>query len=187
MKYLYPYECEKKNLSSPSELQAAIDGNRREGRRSSYGQFDSGMQGQMGGMNQMQRSPLPGGMQQMSPLSLVTHGQTAAHHRIMGGMPNQMSSLVPHEIEQRMMEYLKLFQQPKEPRRSQSPEVSPKDALSALEASRLAIWSMYKNNTSPPTSINTSPPGNEPQRYVFYRNFLKDKNLKFSIFLTVKH
>lgn len=47
MKYLYPYECEKKNLSSPSELQAAIDGNRREGRRSSYGQFDSQMQGQL--------------------------------------------------------------------------------------------------------------------------------------------
>lgn len=41
MKYLYPYECDKKNLSSPSELQAAIDGNRREGRRSSYGHFES--------------------------------------------------------------------------------------------------------------------------------------------------
>lgn len=47
MKYLYPYECEKKNLSTPAELQAAIDGNRREGRRSSYGQFDTQMQGQL--------------------------------------------------------------------------------------------------------------------------------------------
>lgn len=37
MKYLYPYECEKLKLSTPQELQAAIDGNRREGRRSSYG------------------------------------------------------------------------------------------------------------------------------------------------------
>ncbi|XP_077457953.1 AT-rich interactive domain-containing protein 3A [Stigmatopora argus] len=36
MKYLYPYECEKRGLSSPSELQAAIDSNRREGRRQSY-------------------------------------------------------------------------------------------------------------------------------------------------------
>ncbi|XP_064817384.1 AT-rich interactive domain-containing protein 3B-like, partial [Oncorhynchus masou masou] len=35
MKYLYPYESEKKGLSSPGELQAAIDGNRREGRRHS--------------------------------------------------------------------------------------------------------------------------------------------------------
>ena len=39
MKYLYPYECEKEKFSSPSELQAAIDGNRREGRRSSYGAY----------------------------------------------------------------------------------------------------------------------------------------------------
>ncbi|XP_071965441.1 protein dead ringer homolog [Antedon mediterranea] len=34
MKYLYPYECETKGLSTPSELQVAIDNNRREGRRS---------------------------------------------------------------------------------------------------------------------------------------------------------
>lgn len=36
MKYLYPYECDTLGLSTPSELQAAIDGNRREARRSSY-------------------------------------------------------------------------------------------------------------------------------------------------------
>ncbi|TSK38397.1 AT-rich interactive domain-containing protein 3A [Bagarius yarrelli] len=36
MKYLYPYECARKGLSSPNELQAAIDSNRREGRRPSY-------------------------------------------------------------------------------------------------------------------------------------------------------
>ncbi|XP_033115313.1 protein dead ringer homolog [Anneissia japonica] len=33
MKYLYPYECETKGLSTPEELQSAIDNNRREGRR----------------------------------------------------------------------------------------------------------------------------------------------------------
>ena len=32
MKYLYPYECATKNLSTPDELQTAIEGNRREGR-----------------------------------------------------------------------------------------------------------------------------------------------------------
>ncbi|KAM6363614.1 AT-rich interactive domain-containing protein 3C [Pluvialis apricaria] len=37
MKYLYPYECEKRGLSSPRELQAAIDSNRREGRRQTFG------------------------------------------------------------------------------------------------------------------------------------------------------
>ncbi|XP_070593025.1 AT-rich interactive domain-containing protein 3C [Erythrolamprus reginae] len=37
MKYLYPYECDKRGLSSPGELQAAIDSNRREGRRQMFG------------------------------------------------------------------------------------------------------------------------------------------------------
>ena len=37
MKYIYPFECEKYGFSTPSELQAAIDGNRREGRRPGYG------------------------------------------------------------------------------------------------------------------------------------------------------
>ncbi|XP_067936550.1 AT-rich interactive domain-containing protein 3C-like [Watersipora subatra] len=37
MKYIYPYECEKYDFSKASELQAAIDGNRREGRRPGYG------------------------------------------------------------------------------------------------------------------------------------------------------
>ncbi|KAK5599975.1 hypothetical protein CRENBAI_012543 [Crenichthys baileyi] len=36
MKYLYPYECEKRGLSSPGELQAAIDSNRRESRKQNY-------------------------------------------------------------------------------------------------------------------------------------------------------
>lgn len=153
MKYLYPYECEKKNLSTPAELQAAIDGNRREGRRSSYGQFDTQMQNQL----QMPRpSPVANNLQ-MSPHM----------HRLMGAPPN----LVSHEIEQRMMEYIKLFQTPKEPRRNEtafpgspSPDMS-RDAQYALEMSRVALWSMYSNNTSPPTSTNTaSPPGIEPQR-----------------------
>lgn len=81
MKYLYPYECEKRSLSSPTELQAAIDGNRREGRRSSYGTY----------AEMVQRSPGLGAVatslaQQMSPLSLVTVAggrptiNGAAHH-----------------------------------------------------------------------------------------------------------
>ena len=37
MKYLYPFECEKEKYSSPNVLEAYIDGYRREGRRSSYG------------------------------------------------------------------------------------------------------------------------------------------------------
>ena len=36
MKYLYPHECQREGLSTPADLQAAIDGNRREGRRVGY-------------------------------------------------------------------------------------------------------------------------------------------------------
>ncbi|XP_037948405.1 protein dead ringer-like isoform X2 [Teleopsis dalmanni] len=208
MKYLYPYECEKKNLSSPAELQAAIDGNRREGRRSSYGQYEA-MHNQMQ-MPQMAR-PLSGGMQQMSPLALVTHAASAAanqqaqaaaaaaaaHHRLMAPTFGQMPNIVTHEIEKRMMEYINMMQgkkdqsalganagingsgsssgtphqQPQQQRqRSQSPEITTREALNALEMSRVALWQMYHNNTSPPASVNASPQGAaeiqrvEPQR-----------------------
>lgn len=62
----------------------------------------------------------------MSPLALVTHAaannpQAAAaaavahHHRLIGGPPfGQMPNLMTHEIEQRMIEYLKLIQVKKE-------------------------------------------------------------------------
>lgn len=78
MKYLYPYECEKRRLSTPQELQAAIDGNRREGRRSSYGNY--------GGNDVLiQRNPhTPNSAlalhAQMSPLSLVTAATGGQHH-----------------------------------------------------------------------------------------------------------
>ncbi|XP_040580996.1 uncharacterized protein [Lepeophtheirus salmonis] len=39
-KYIYPYECENKKLSHPNELQCAIEGNRREGRRSGYESYN---------------------------------------------------------------------------------------------------------------------------------------------------
>lgn len=44
MKYLYPYECAKNNFSHQEELQQAIDGNRREGRRAGatgLGQYEA--------------------------------------------------------------------------------------------------------------------------------------------------
>ncbi len=68
-KYLYPYECLKKNLSNPNELQAAIEGNKREGRRGSYGTYP-----EMGGMLSGLPPPPPGVPSQISPMSLVTGG-----------------------------------------------------------------------------------------------------------------
>lgn len=77
MKYLYPYECDRRHLSTPAELQAAIDGNRREGRRSSYGAYGGA------GETLVQRNPhTPNSLAlhpQMSPLSLVT-AVTGQHH-----------------------------------------------------------------------------------------------------------
>ena len=78
MKYLYPYECEKEKLSSPGELQAAIDGNRREGRRPSYGNpygFPEGVPnmhpfGNMPGAGMPPRLGLPGGSKFLSESSI---------------------------------------------------------------------------------------------------------------------
>jgi len=129
---------------------------------------------------QLQRSPIPNSLQQMSPLSLVTHAsQQNPHHRLMGAPSiGQLPSIVPHDIEQRMLEYIKLFQAPKDLKRKfyeaipllllanqysqscagpQSPDVS-REALNALEMSRMALWNMY-NNTSPHNQHNNpSPP-----------------------------
>ena len=96
MKYLYPYECEKEKYSSPNELQAAIDGNRREGRRSSYGAYadlavprsGGGGGGGGGGSGSSQHaaslSALASHMSHMSPLSLVSRPSALngnGHHR----------------------------------------------------------------------------------------------------------
>ncbi|KAL2748085.1 protein dead ringer-like isoform X1, partial [Vespula maculifrons] len=135
MKYLYPYECEKRRLSTPAELQAAIDGNRREGRRSSYGTYAAGGPGNEG---LVQRNP-PNSLAlraQMSPLSLVTavSGHHGAGQSLVNGhsahtsLPHHhhhhhphhaqhaqgplsqpptlsMSNLAPSEFEARMVEY----------------------------------------------------------------------------------
>ena len=106
MKYLYPYECEKEKYSSPNELQAAIDGNRREGRRSSYGAYadlvprgNGGGGGSNGGgggggggggnvsgaaQHAASLSALASHMSHMSPLSLVSRPSALngnGHHR----------------------------------------------------------------------------------------------------------
>ena len=49
-KYLYDFECERENLSTPSELQQAIEGNKREGRRTGHGSGNgSSLNGGLGG------------------------------------------------------------------------------------------------------------------------------------------
>ncbi|KFU86750.1 AT-rich interactive domain-containing protein 3A, partial [Chaetura pelagica] len=82
MKYLYPYECEKQALSSPGELQAAIDSNRREGRRQTFGtalfNYSPASTPALLGPHKM---PLP-------TLSISTHscGQLAQVHAVKKGL-----------------------------------------------------------------------------------------------------
>lgn len=114
MKYLYPYECDQHHLSTPAELQAAIDGNRREGRRAGYNQFDAQMQSQalqaikyenrpvtqaqqiqhMQQMQQLQQQiQQQQQQQQIAPLSLVTHAAAVAAGAAAGAMPGQMNGI----------------------------------------------------------------------------------------------
>ncbi|XP_069482930.1 AT-rich interactive domain-containing protein 3C [Ambystoma mexicanum] len=85
MKYLYPYECEKRGLSSPGELQAAIDSNRREGRRQSFGSSMFNYS-PVGTPNMLSSPKIP-----MSSLSITTHN---------GG---QFSHMTPIKKEESMM------------------------------------------------------------------------------------
>ena len=70
-KYLYPWEMTTKNLSSQQDLQNAIDGNKREGRRiESFNMPPSSMP-----MSMPPLSMPPFGMPTMSPLSLSPKGK----------------------------------------------------------------------------------------------------------------
>ncbi|XP_072942549.1 uncharacterized protein [Epargyreus clarus] len=164
MKYLYDYECEKKNLSTRSELDAAIEGNKREGRRAS-GQYDAQAALAMPPLNRGVPASLAQLSQHMQPLSLSLGGV---------GVP-RLPPLPPHaphvthDIEYRVREYMKMIQQQRELMRNGSesppsaPMVSPRDAaLSAIDVSRLTLWSLYNNNNN---NNNSPQPDLEPQRY----------------------
>jgi len=110
-KYLYPYECVKRNLSNPNELAAAIEGNKREGRRGSYGAYpEMAMAGlHPSQMSQMQPS-------QISPMSLVTGPRFNGTSHNGSPMPPTSQSPSngfghdPHSsLEQTRMALLKMF------------------------------------------------------------------------------
>ncbi|CAH8444697.1 unnamed protein product [Dicrocoelium dendriticum] len=102
MKYLYPYECDTLGLSSPSELQAAIDGNRREARRSSYS-FDysmiinpSGMNRTMSPSNMMNNQPSNMAMNPTIPVTaMLSNPRLAASTSVpsSGGSPDVLPSI----------------------------------------------------------------------------------------------
>ncbi|KAJ2948290.1 hypothetical protein O0L34_g7525 [Tuta absoluta] len=167
MKYLYDYECEKKNLSTRSELDAAIEGNKREGRRAS-GQYDAQAALAMPPLNRVPAS-LAQLSQHMQPLSLSLGGGVAGVPRL-PPLPPHAPHLSQHDLEYRVREYMKMIQQQRELMRNGSesppsangptPMMSPRDAaaLSAIDVSRLTLWSLYNNNNNSPQ------PDLEPQR-----------------------
>lgn len=160
MKYLYPYECEKRHLSTPQELQAAIDGNRREGRRSSYGQYDG-----------VSRDSAP----QMSPLTLASQQQqiAARMHSMMNsglalhngahhpshpqplGQPingNPMQALAPNDLEARMVEYMKMLNKEilgTSPRPPAPADGSPTHSPVMHPVDRMAFWNLYNSQPTP--------------------------------------
>lgn len=170
MKYLYDYECDKKNLSTRSELDAAIEGNKREGRRAS-GQYDAQAALAMPPLQRGVPASLAQLSQHMQPLSLSLGGSVGGGMPRLPPLPPHAGHLAPHELEYRVREYMKLIQQQQRDFRrngSESPPggnptpgvMSPRDAaLSALDVSRLTLWSFYNNNNNSPQ------PDLEPQRY----------------------
>jgi hypothetical protein len=143
-KYLYPMECKLNNLSNPTDLQSAIEGNKREGRTSSYGPY-----GGMGmSMSPFQNSPLPpsiGGMPQFAMMGTPPR----LHMNGMSGMNgNHHSRPSMH------------------PPGSRSPPglpTGPQDPLSAFEMTRLALLKMYNHQSGmggdhrPPLSLPNLP------------------------------
>ncbi|XP_075536045.1 AT-rich interactive domain-containing protein cfi-1-like isoform X2 [Dermacentor variabilis] len=102
MKYLYPYECEKEKLSQPDELQAAIDGNRREGRRSSYSHYAE----MMSSATAASLTGSRGSNHHTSPISLVCrqangHAPPPTQHHAggpsSGDEENSLSLFVPQQ------------------------------------------------------------------------------------------
>ena len=88
-KYLYPLECKTVNLSNPSDLQSAIEGNKREGRTSSYGPY-GGMghlpfqvcphhSRQSFHLDLLQNSPLPPSLGGMPPFSMMNNPPRPLH------------------------------------------------------------------------------------------------------------
>ncbi|XP_008214460.1 protein dead ringer isoform X2 [Nasonia vitripennis] len=170
MKYLYPYECEKKHLSTPGELQAAIDGNRREGRRSNYGAYGGGGEAGQQQLMHHQRSPhAPSSLaslhQQISPLSLVSAAvqQAAAasgQHQV--GPQNPVNGSAAHTP---------LLHHPHHPQHSQTPVagMAPEFEAHMAEYVKRLQHEMRVRRTSPNRLIHrqgsaSPPPARSPSR-----------------------
>ena len=71
------------NYSNPTELQAAIEGNKREGRRTSYGTYPEVLQGMGPGGHHHMTNPLLAGLPGGPPVS-AGGPPTSLHHSLNG-------------------------------------------------------------------------------------------------------
>uniref|UniRef100_A0A8D9B311 Protein dead ringer n=2 Tax=Cacopsylla melanoneura TaxID=428564 RepID=A0A8D9B311_9HEMI len=174
MKYLYPYECHKLNLSNNSELQAAIDGNRRDQRDRrvscsvSYSQLHAGGAGGVPTSSFGLTSPLRS-VSASSPHSR-NHLNGGFHHSpvvsnnnntinpylspaLAGMIPGLHPGLTSTELETRMAEYLHILNK----QLRLTPAVSPPDDRSV------------SHSTSPHTGDSTPGP-DLPSRLALWTN-----------------
>ncbi|XP_070150401.1 protein dead ringer isoform X2 [Polyergus mexicanus] len=186
MKYLYPYEQQKENLSTQEQLQTAIETNRRESRRSNYATYATNNEN-MGARNQHNALP-SNALALPMPLNMAQidiHGSQSA---FVNGHPqhhSHNSQHVPPNLGQvsNLSEYMMKMLRDRNtitnnsiiPQQTgNSPPTT--EALNAIELSKLTLWNIYNQNNNKiysaqqsfPSSTSHSPlvpaTSPEPQR-----------------------
>ncbi|XKL64505.1 hypothetical protein PGB90_004591 [Kerria lacca] len=182
MKFLYAYECHKMNLSTRQELEMAIEGNKREGRRTSYyGDIQMRSPNSNGPNNgHSQSNSIHHGQSQMGPVSLVTtstpnsvsnrvhlngHSNQFSNHTGDTTIPNVhgLSSLVlqgtplPVSPESRILEYIKLMNTTRffNNTANSGNGTSPdvQDTSNLnMDVAHLTLWNLYNSGVKTPLS-----------------------------------
>ncbi|KAL6438108.1 hypothetical protein ACFW04_004383 [Cataglyphis niger] len=181
MKYLYPYEQQKENLSTQEQLQTAIETNRRESRRSNYTTYATNNDSMVARSqhNSLPPNPLPLSM----PLSMAQMELHRSQSPFVNGHPQHVTPNLGSNISEYMMKMLRdrsnsITNNSIIPQQTGNTSISPPttEALSAIELSKLTLWNLYQNNNkiysvgqqSFPPSTSHSPLGPatspEPQR-----------------------
>lgn len=147
MKYLYPQECNKVNLSSPAELQTAIDGNRREGRRSNFSGGGAGGPGVNG---------VPGSYADLvssSPFLACHMGPTFGMANSLAGGLHQ-SPITPISMAAGRAGFPASLGQPVPPSSPFLPGLGT-PMLPSANDTLLTLWNMYSKQQLPPLPQST--------------------------------
>lgn len=94
MKYLYPYEQQKENLSTQEQLQTAIETNRRESRRNNYNTYATNNENMVA---RNQHNPLPSNALALPmPLSMAQMDLHGSQSAFVNGHPQHHSHNSQH-------------------------------------------------------------------------------------------